>query len=61
MADMYKTQTNQTNLVGFILFPIVIALCKTVVILKGQKWIAQRDVRFTAVYIDVNTDSNGYR
>ena len=32
-----------------------------VVALKGQKWITQRDVRFTAVYIYGNTDSNGYR
>ena len=31
------------------------------VALKGQKWIAQRDVKFTAVYIYGNKDSNGYQ
>ena len=32
-----------------------------VVVLKGQKWITQSGVRFTAVYIYGNTESNGYR
>ena len=32
----------------------------SVVVLKGQKWITKRDVRFTAVYIYGNTESNGY-
>ena len=32
-----------------------------VVLLKGQKWITERDVRFTAVYIFGYTDSNDYR
>ena len=30
------------------------------VVLKGQYWITQRDVRFTMVYIYGNTDINGY-
>ena len=28
---------------------------------EGQKWITQREFRFTAVYINGNTDSNGYQ
>ena len=32
-----------------------------VVVLKGQKWITKRDVRYTTVYIYGNTDTNGYR
>ena len=38
-----------------------VIILQIVVVLKGQKWIIQRDVRFTAVYIYGNTDSNGYR
>ena len=33
----------------------------SVVAMKGQKWITQRDVRYTAVYIYRNTVSNGYQ
>ena len=32
-----------------------------VVVLKGQKWIAQKDVWFTAVNVYRNTDRSGYR